>query len=179
VSAIVTEYLGVRGVFGAFLMGVAIGDSKFFTEKHKLVLHQFTVNIIAPLFFASIGLRLNFISNFNLEIVTIILIVACIAKIIGAGLGSRMSGMTKNESLAVAFGMNARGSQEIVLGLLALQAKIISEQVFVGLVVMTVITIVVSGPAMKYYFMKEQKENEEAAAVATKDTLLASAATEG
>ena len=158
ISAIITEYLGVRGVFGAFLMGVAVGDSEYFTERHKLILHQFTVNIIAPLFFASVGLRLNFISNFNLEVVTIILAIACIAKLLGAVIGSRISGMNKNESIAVAFGMNARGSQEIVLGLLALQAKIIDEKVFEGLVVMTVVTVIISGPIMKYYFLKDNPE---------------------
>ncbi len=157
IGAVITEALGVRGVFGAFLVGVAISDSPYFTEKHKQVLHQFTVNVLAPLFFASVGLRLNFISNFNLEVVLIILVIACLAKLIGAGIGSAMSGMTKNESIAVAFGMNARGSQEIVLGLIALQAKIISEPVFEGLVVMTIVTMVISGPVMKHYFLKEQK----------------------
>jgi len=161
ISAIVTEYLGVRGVFGAFLMGVAVGDSEHFTERHKLILHQFTVNIIAPLFFASVGLRLNFVSNFNLEVVTIILAIACVAKLLGAGIGSRISGMNKNESIAVAFGMNARGSQEIVLGLLALQAKIIDERVFEGLVVMTVVTVIISGPIMKYYFLKEESRTSK------------------
>jgi Kef-type K+ transport system membrane component KefB len=156
-SGIVTEYLGIRAVFGSFLMGIAIGDSVFFTERHKLILHQFTVNIIAPLFFASIGLRLNFVTDFNLEIVLIILAVAFIAKLIGAGLGSKLSGMSNNESLAVAFGMNARGAQEIVLGMLGVQAKLISEQVFVGLVIMTVLSVVISGPAMRYFFIKEQK----------------------
>jgi Kef-type K+ transport system membrane component KefB len=73
-----------------------------------------------------------------------------------------MSGMSKNESIAVAFGMNARGSQEIVLGLLALQAKIISEPVFEGLVVMTVVTMIISGPIMKHYFLKEQQVQLEA-----------------
>jgi Kef-type K+ transport system membrane component KefB len=155
IAAIITEYLGVRGVFGAFLMGIAVGDSVHFTDRHKLILHQFTVNILAPLFFASVGLRLNFIANFNLEVVSIILGIACLAKLVGAGIGSRMSGMNRNESIAVAFGMNARGSQEIVLGLLALQAKIIDEKVFEGLVVMTVVTIIISGPIMKYYFLKD------------------------
>jgi Kef-type K+ transport system membrane component KefB len=157
VSAIITEYLGVRAVFGAFLMGVAIGDSEYFTERHKLILHQFTVNIIAPLFFASVGLRLNFVANFNLEVVLVIFGIACLAKLLGAVIGSRMSGLNNNESVAVAFGMNARGSQEIVLGLLALQAKIIDEKVFEGLVVMTVGTVVISGPIMKHYFLKEAK----------------------
>jgi Kef-type K+ transport system membrane component KefB len=155
-SAVFTEYLGVRGIFGAFLMGVAIGDSKHFPERLQSILHQFVVNIIAPLFFASIGLRVNFVTNFNIEIVAIILFIACIAKLIGAGVGARMSGMSKNESYAVAFGMNARGSQEIVLGTLALQAKIIDEPIFVGLVVMTVVTILIAGPLMKYYIEKDK-----------------------
>ncbi len=162
-SAVLTEYLGVRGIFGAFLMGVAIGDSKYFSERHQQNLQQFVVNIVAPLFFASIGLRVNFVANFNLEVVVIILLIACIAKIVGAGLGSRMSGMKKNESLAVAFGMNARGSQEIVLGLLALQVKIIDEPIFVGLVVMTIVTILMAGPLMKYFLSKQVIENDAAA----------------
>jgi Kef-type K+ transport system membrane component KefB len=158
IGSVVTEYLGVRGIFGAFLMGVAIGDSKYFSERHQHILHQFVLNIIAPLFFASIGLRINFIENFNIQIILIILMISCIAKIIGAGLGSRMSGMTKNESIAVAFGMNARGSQEIVLGMLALQAGIIDEPIFVGFVFMTIVTILISGPLMKYYYRKSELE---------------------
>jgi len=138
-------------------MGVAIADSRFFPERLQDILHQFVINIIAPLFFASIGLRVNFVTNFNLEIVAIILFIACFAKIIGAGIGARMSGLTKNESYAVAFGMNARGSQEIVLGALALQAKIIDEPIFVGLVVMTMVTILIAGPLMKYYLARHNK----------------------
>ncbi len=157
-SAVLTEYLGVRGIFGAFIMGVAVGDSKYFTEVSQHVMQQFVVNIIAPLFFASIGLRINFVTNFNLEIVGIILLISCVAKLVGAGIGSKMSGMSTNQSLAVAFGMNARGSQELVLGLLALQAKIIDEQIFVGLVVMTIVTILIAGPFMKYFLAKDKAE---------------------
>ncbi|MBV9961809.1 MAG: cation:proton antiporter [Parafilimonas sp.] len=155
-SAVYTEYLGVRGIFGAFLMGVAIGDSKFFPERLQNILHQFVINIIAPLFFASIGLRVNFVANFNLEIVAIILFIACFAKLIGAGVGARMSGLSRNESYAVAFGMNSRGSQEIVLGTLALQAKIIDEPIFVGLVIMTMVTILIAGPLMRHYLNKHE-----------------------
>jgi Kef-type K+ transport system membrane component KefB len=154
-SAVFTEFLGVRGIFGAFLMGVVIGDSKYFPERLQQILHQFVVNIIAPLFFASIGLRVNFVQNFNGEIILIILLIACLAKIIGSGIGARMSGLSKNESYVIAFGMNSRGSQEIVLGALALQAKIIDEPIFVGLIVMTVVTILMAGPAMKHFLSKE------------------------
>ncbi|SFQ25538.1 cation:proton antiporter [Parafilimonas terrae] len=159
-SAVLTEFLGVRGIFGAFIMGVAVGDSKFFPEKLQQILHQFVINIIAPLFFASIGLRVNFIANFNIEIILITVLIASVAKIIGSGIGGRISGLSKNESNIIAFGMNARGSQEIVLGALALQAKIIDEQVFVALIVMTIVSILIAGPAMKYYLNKEIAEKK-------------------
>lgn len=157
-GAVVTEYLGIRGIFGAFLMGVAVGDSKHFSHHIQNVFQQFIVNIIAPLFFASVGLRVNFVTNFDLSVVLIILGIACVAKIVGAGLGSRMGGLNKNESLAIGFGMNARGSQEIVLGMIALQAGIINEKIFVGLVVMTMVTILFAGPLMKFYLEKDLKE---------------------
>jgi len=161
-GAVLTEYLGIRGIFGAFLMGVAVGDSKYFNHHIQNVIQQFVVNILAPLFFASVGLRVNFVTNFDLSVVLIILGISCIAKIVGAGVGSRISGLNKNESLSIAFGMNARGSQEIVLGMLALQAKIIDERIFVGLVVMTMVTILIAGPLMKYYLEKDLKvRNEE------------------
>jgi Kef-type K+ transport system membrane component KefB len=163
VSAVLTEWLGVRGIFGAFLMGIAVGDSKYFTDLSQHAMQQFVVNIIAPLFFASIGLRINFAQNFNLEIVLIILLIASVAKIAGGIIGSRMSGMTANESYAVAFGMNARGSQELVLGLLALQAKIIDDRIFVGLVVMTIVSILISGPLMKHFLNKDEMEKKESA----------------
>lgn len=173
-GAVVTEYLGIRGIFGAFIMGVAVGDSKHFSETSQHVLHHFVVNIIAPLFFASIGLRINFVTNFNLEIVAIILAISCIAKLVGAGIGARLAGMSKNESLAVGFGMNARGSQEIVLGLLALQAKIIDEKIFVGLVVMTMITILIAGPFMKFFLKKHDTDHKlKLSAVKEEQTLVA------
>jgi Kef-type K+ transport system membrane component KefB len=157
-GAVLTEYLGIRGIFGAFLVGVAVGDSKHFSHNIQNLFHQFIINIIAPLFFASVGLRVNFVTNFDATVVAIILGIACIAKIVGAGIGSRMSGLNKNESMAIAFGMNARGSQEIVLGMIALQAGIIDEKIFVGLVVMTMVTILVAGPLMKFYLEKDLKE---------------------
>ncbi len=157
-GAVFTEYLGIRGVFGAFLMGIAVGDSKHFSDSTQNVLQQFVVYIIAPLFFASVGLRVNFVTNFDLTIVSIILGIACVAKLVGAWLGARMSGIKKNESLAIAFGMNARGSQEIVLGTVALQAKIIDEKIFVGLVIMTMVTILAAGPLMKLFLEKHIEE---------------------
>lgn len=150
-SAAFTESIGIHAILGAFIAGIAIGDSVHLKEKAREIIYQFVTNIFAPLFFVSIGLRVNFIENFNLSLVILVLVVAYIGKVSGASIGARMGGFTRKEALAVGFGMNARGAMEIILGTLALQAGLINETIFVALVIMALVTSLTSGPLMKLY----------------------------
>ena len=149
-AAAFTEYIGIHAIFGAFIIGVALGDSEHFSERAKEIVHQFINNIFAPLFFVSIGLRVNFITNFDLWLTLIIILIAFIGKILGAGLGARLSGFNWKESLAAGFGLNARGAMEIILGLIALENGLINEKVFVSLIIMALVTSMTSGPLMKW-----------------------------
>jgi Kef-type K+ transport system membrane component KefB len=149
-GAAFTEYIGIHAIFGAFIVGVTLGDSEHFSERAKEIVHQFINNIFAPLFFVSIGLRVNFITNFDLLLTLIILFIAFAGKIAGAGLGARLSGLGWRQSIAVGFGMNARGAMEIILGLVALENGLINEKVFVSLVIMALITSMTSGPLMNW-----------------------------
>jgi Kef-type K+ transport system membrane component KefB len=146
-----TESIGIHAILGAFIAGIAFGDSVHLNEKAREIIHQFVTNIFAPLFFVSIGLSVNFIENFNWLIVVIILVLAYVGKVAGAGIGAYLGGFTKKESLAIGFGMNARGAMEIILGNLALNAGLINETVFVALVIMALITSLSSAPLMRKF----------------------------
>ena len=63
-------------------------------------------------------------------------------------MGARWSGLPRRESWAIGFGMNARGAMEIILGLLALQAGVIDDRLFVAMVVTAIGTSALSGPVM-------------------------------
>jgi Kef-type K+ transport system membrane component KefB len=153
-AAAFTEFIGIHAVFGAFIMGVALGDSEHFSERAKEIVHQFINNIFAPLFFVSIGLRVNFFTNFDWLLTLIIIVIAFAGKIIGSGLGTRLGGFTWRESFAAACGMNARGAMEIILGIVALENGLINERVFVSLVIMALLTSISSGPLMKWLLKK-------------------------
>lgn len=146
-----TEYIGIHAVFGAFIIGVSVGDSEHFSERAKEIVHQFINNIFAPLFFVSIGLRVNFVANFDLGLTLIIIIIAFAGKVIGCGVGTRLGGFTWREALAAGFGMNARGAMEIILAIVALENGLINEKVFVSLVIMALVTSMTSGPLMKWF----------------------------
>lgn len=146
-----TQSINIHAILGAFIAGIAIGDSVHLHERAREIIHQFVTNFFAPLFFVSIGLKVNFIQNFDLPIVFMIIGLSYIGKISGASLGAWIGGMRDKRSLAVGFGLNARGAMEIILGTLALNAEIISPKVFVALVIMALLTSLTSGPFMKYF----------------------------
>ena len=148
-AAAFTEFIGIHAIFGAFMIGVALGDSEHLSEKAKEIVHQFINNIFAPLFFVAIGLKVNFLLHFDLGITVLIIVIAFAGKLLGSGLGAYLGGFTKRESLAVGFGMNARGAMEIILGLVALEAGLINETIFIALVIMALVTSITSGPMMK------------------------------
>ncbi|MEW6468348.1 MAG: cation:proton antiporter [Bacteroidota bacterium] len=150
-SAAFTENIGLHAILGAFIMGIAFGDSVHLHERAREIIHQFVTNVFAPLFFVSLGLKVNFIQNFDPQLVAIVLFLAVVCKLIGASLGAYMGGLSKRESIAVGFGLNARGAMEIILGTLALNAGLIDERMFVALVIMALVTSLISGPLMKKF----------------------------
>lgn len=157
VGAILTELIGVHSIFGAFIIGVALGDSVHLSEKTKFIVHQFITNIFAPLFFVSIGLKVNFIQAFDPVIVLVIIVLGFLGKIVGCGFGAKLSGFNNNESLSIGFAMNSRGVLEIVLSLVAIQSGIISEEIFVAIIILVLSSSVLAGPLMSYFTKDSRK----------------------
>ncbi|MFH0783833.1 MAG: cation:proton antiporter [Pseudomonadota bacterium] len=150
-SAAFTEYIHIHAILGAFIAGLAIGDSAYLHEQAREIMHQFVTNFFAPLFFVSIGLKVNFIEHFDLTVVTLILSLAFVGKVAGAGIGARLGGMSGRHALAVGFGLNARGAMEIILGSLAYEAGLVNHAVFVALIVMALVTSITSAPLMRLF----------------------------
>jgi len=147
--AALTEFLGIHSIFGAFIAGVAIGDSHHLRQRTRDTIHQFVMNIFAPIFFASIGLTINFVDAFQLHTVAIVCVIALAGKVSGCYLGAKLAGLSQRESAAVGFGMAAQGAVGIILGQLAFQAGLISEELMVAIVIMALGTSMLAGPAMQ------------------------------
>ncbi len=156
-GAAFTEYAGIHAVFGAFVVGIAVGESKHLRKRTSEHIHQIVTNVFAPFFFASIGLRTDFVSKFDLGLTLTVLGVACFGKLLGAGWGARLGGMDRTSSLVVGLAMNARGAMEIILGILALQAGLIRESMFVALVIMALLTSLISAPAIHFLIRRRRK----------------------
>jgi Kef-type K+ transport system membrane component KefB/mannitol/fructose-specific phosphotransferase system IIA component (Ntr-type) len=155
-GAAFAEFAGIHAVFGAFITGIAVGESTHLRKRTSEHIHSIVTNVFAPFFFASIGLRTNFVSNFNLGITATVIGVACLGKLLGAGWGAHLGGMDRRTSWGVGLAMNARGAMEMILGLLALQAGLIRETMFVALVIMALFTSLVSAPAIHFLLRRRR-----------------------
>ena len=155
-GAAVTEFIGIHAIFGAFLVGVALGDSSHLSERTRVMIDQFISFIFAPVFFATIGLKVNFITHFDLWVVLPVLILTIAGKVLGAVLGAWWGGFASRERLAIGFGMCATGAMGIILGTLALDAGIIRQRLFVALVVTAIVTSGLSGPLIRRALSRRQ-----------------------
>ncbi|MEM6259263.1 MAG: cation:proton antiporter [Planctomycetota bacterium] len=156
--AALTEWIGIHAIFGAFLAGIALGDSKHLTARTRETIEQIVTYIFAPIFFAGVALRIDFINNFDFAIVIIVLVVAIIGKVVGCYFGAKLAGLNKRESWAIGFGMSARGAMEIILGQIALSFGLITEELFVAIVIMAIATSVIAGPLMQKALDRRQQK---------------------
>lgn len=148
-GAAFTEWIGIHAIFGALLVGAAVGDSSHLRERTRFTIAHFVSFIFAPIFFAGIGLKVDFFAHFDPVLVLTVLVVGCVSKITGGAVGAIWSGLPRREVMAVGFAMNSGGAMEIIIGLLALQAGIIHQELFVALVVMAIVTSMISGPLLR------------------------------
>src|SRR5580698_3870090 len=149
-AAIFSQVVGTHATLGAFLAGVALGR---IPDARKLAHESFfptTAGIFATLYFVSIGLKANFVANFDLALVSFVLLVACVGKISGVFLGARLGGKKPHEALMVALGMNARGAMGIVLTTVALEYGLIDQRIFVALIFMALATSMLSAVGIKH-----------------------------
>jgi Kef-type K+ transport system membrane component KefB/mannitol/fructose-specific phosphotransferase system IIA component (Ntr-type) len=156
--AAATEAIGIHAIFGAFLAGVAIGDSHHLRHRTRETIHEFITSIFGPIFFASIGLFVNFVEAFDLVTVLIVVIIAFSGKISGCFFAGRLAGLKKDESMAVGFGMVAQGTMGVILGQLALNldTPLISQELFVAIVVVALLTSIAAGPGMQKMLRMKQ-----------------------
>jgi len=151
-SSLLTEWLGLHLLFGAFLMGAIMPKEQKFV---RYVLDRFetiTVTLLLPLFFAFTGLRTNIGLLKGQEMWVycgLIVLVATVGKLGGSTLASYLTGMPLREAAGLGTLMNTRGLMELVILNIGLDIKVISPALFSMMVVMALVTTFMTTPVLE------------------------------
>jgi Kef-type K+ transport system membrane component KefB/nucleotide-binding universal stress UspA family protein len=151
--ALITSAIGVHTVLGAFVAGILIGRSPILTHHIRERLQGLTTALFMPVFFGAAGLSadLTALRDPKLLLVAIGLVaIASLGKFGGAFLGGSIASLPSRESLALAFGMNARGSTEVVIATIGLSMGALSQTLYSMIVAMAVITTTAMPPMLRW-----------------------------
>src|SRR4029078_13281861 len=121
--ALTTHMIGVHAVLGAFVAGILGGEAPILTKHIDEQLRGLILAIFMPVFFGTAGLSadLTVLKDPELLVLTLGLIaIATIGKFAGASIGGELGGLSRAEALALATGMNARGSTEVIVATVGL-----------------------------------------------------------
>ncbi len=135
-----TEWIGVHAVFGAFIAGVIFRQTPELKEPAIKRLESFVFAVLAPIFFGTVGLKVNLTLLGDGKMLAIVLGIACLGKLVGCTVGSIWGGLRFWEGLSIAVAMNARGAMELVVATIGLSLGILNQQMFSIIVVVAIVT---------------------------------------
>lgn len=142
-------FFGVADITGAFFAGLIMCNV---AKSRKFVAKKFTVTsymVFTPVFFASVGMKTD-LKTMNSEIMVfalVLVVAAVLSKVIGCGLGSKLTGMNNHESLVCGIGMVARSEVALMVAQKGIHAGMI-DPVILPAIVLSVICSALLTPVL-------------------------------
>lgn len=159
-SALLTEWIGIHALFGAFLLGVMIPHNSRLARDLTERLEDLVVVLFLPAFFAFSGMRtqIQLVSGVEQWLLCgLIILVACVGKFGGSAIAARLSGLSWRSSAALGVLMNTRGLVELIVLNIGLDLGVISPTLFAMLVLMALVTTFATSPILDWLTSNESK----------------------
>ncbi|HDR7798085.1 cation:proton antiporter [Bacillus tropicus] len=151
------ELLGIAGIIGAFAAGIAISQTNYKHEVEKKV-EPIAYAMFVPVFFVSIGMNITFdgIGN-QIWFILALTVIAVLTKLIGCGLGARMTGFDAKSSAIIGAGMVSRGEVALIIAGTGLSSGLLAQDYFTAIVIVVILTTMITPPMLKYTFGAKDK----------------------
>ena len=91
---------------------------------------------------------------------SILIILGSLGKIIGCGVGAKLSGFNSAESLQIGVGMVPRAEVAIIVANLGLKMSILTQKDMAATILMVLVTTLITPSLLKWTFHKNQKLSE-------------------
>ncbi len=151
--AFLAALVDLHMIIGGFVAGLFLRQAKIDEEIYEhmdTVIYDLAMGFFAPIFFVAVGFDLTLdVFTQDLGLLLTILAIAFVGKIVGSWVFAFPTKLTNKEGLVIGFGMNGRGTVEIIIVSVGLSAGIISQELFSILVFMAIFTTALVPATMK------------------------------
>ncbi|WP_349637132.1 cation:proton antiporter [Streptomyces sp. RerS4] len=162
-----SQALGLEAIVGAFACGLAIG-SVASSGRGDLTalqpLRRMLDGVLAPLFFASAGLRIDLTALADSRLAglaLLVLAVAVVGKFAGVFLGALAGRVSRWEGLALGAALNARGVIEVVIATAGLRMGVLTPASYTMVVLVAVVTSLMAPPMLRWTMRRVATTDEE------------------
>lgn len=162
--SIVTHQLHLEAIFGALLAGMLIRSGGPEVMARLLPLRTMVAAVLAPIFFATAGLRMDLTALADPDVLTtaaVLLAIAIAGKFTGAFIGARLSRLNRWEALALGAGMNSRGVIEVVIAMVGVRLGVLTPAMYTAIVLIAVVTSLMGPPILRYAMARLEPTAEE------------------
>lgn len=159
VSAIFAEEMGVAAIIGAYFTGVVFSTTHFRNQVSHEV-QRVAYALFTPIFFVHIGIAVNMPPfSWSLVILSLALTAtALIGKVIGSGLGAKLSKFSNQEAIQIGLGMMPRAEVALIVANLGLEMGIIGQEIFTTVIVMVLLSTIVTPIMLKGAFKQGRQK---------------------
>ncbi len=154
--AFLASEFGIAAIIGAYSAGIIFSLLPKARNKidHDVSIIAYT--LFTPVFFANIGLEVNLSGISSVLLLSFMfLLAAIVGKIIGCGLGAKLSKFTNKECLQVGIGMIPRAEVALIVANLGKNSGILSDGLFTAAIVVAIGTTLVTPPLLKLVFAEK------------------------
>lgn len=157
-----SEVFGVADITGAYIAGLIMSN----TSKHEYLETRFNTlsyMLLSPIFFASIGLKVELPSMSATIIIfaVILAIIAILSKMVGCGVGAKICGFDTKECLQIGAGMISRGEVALIVANKGLDFGLMNEALFAPIVIVVVTTTIIAPVILKIVFADKNKTDNK------------------
>ena len=174
--AAATQALKMEALLGAFLCGIVVSSTGAVHPRHLATLQTIVLSVLAPIFFATAGLRMD-LTVLGRPVVAVcavvVILAAVVGKFAGAYLGAMLVRLDRWRALALGAGLNARGVVQIVVASVGLRAGVLNTASYTVVVLVAITTSAMAPPLLRLALgridttpAEEERERAVSAAVA-------------
>jgi K+:H+ antiporter len=160
-SSLITHYLGIFVIFGAFLFGTCLHQEPTLVKAWRDRFSGVVLVAFVPIFFTNTGLntRIGSLSTPEAWLACALVLAAAVAgKLGGCYLGARFTGQTPREAGCVAALMNTRALMGLIAINIGLDLGLLTPSLFTMLVIMALLTTAMCGPLLRWWLPKDLRK---------------------
>src|SRR5262245_34204181 len=168
--AALASYIDVGAVFGALIAGMLFGSlpQREFQEARE-VIRTFSMSFFVPIYFAMVGLQINFAGNMDVPLTLEYLVFSSAVIILTVWPAMRVAGHSGMVAWNFSVAMTTRGGPGIVLASLAYSIGIINQVFFVTLILTALVTSLLCGVWFRFVIDRRLELYEGAPAFPASD----------